>query len=269
MPLRQIRLTEGDEIRYHTFKSFDQEGILHGSISRSGGVSPSPWHSLNLGATVGDEPERVQENRRRVFQAFGRPIESLYDVWQIHGTEVVCTDAPRPLNQPHLKADAILTDVVGVTLFMRFADCVPIFLFDPTRRVVGLVHAGWQGTVDQTVMHAIQAMVRCYRCSPADILAGIGPSIGPHHYEVGPEVVAMVNQTFGPDACRLLESRNGTGGEYGVQFDLWNANRLILEKAGVRNIEISEICTACHPEDWYSHRAEKGRTGRFGAIIGL
>jgi len=269
MTFREIRLSEAETIRYYMFESFEQAGILHGSISRRGGVSPHPWQSLNLGGTVGDEPERVRENRQRIFQAFGRPIESLYDVWQVHGTEVVCTDAPRPLHQPHLKADAILTDTPGVTLFMRFADCVPIFLYDPVKQVVGLVHAGWQGTVDRTVMHAVQAMQRCYHSNPEEILAGIGPSIGPHHYEVGPEVIARVNQTFGQDAWQLLKSQNGTDGEIGVQFDLWGANRLILEQAGVRQIEVSEICTACHLEDWYSHRAEKGRTGRFGAIIGL
>jgi YfiH family protein len=258
-----------DEIRYHTFESLEETGIVHAIISRQGGVSPQPWASLNVGGTVGDEAGRVLENRRRTFQALGRKFESLYDVWQVHGIEVVCTDAPRPVDQPHIKADAILTDQAGVTLFMRFADCVPIFLFDPLHLAIGLVHAGWQGTVKKTAAYAVRAMQRCYGTRPQDILAGIGPSVGSHHYEVGPEVAQQVRQAFGADAAGLLTSLNGGGENSGVQFDLWRANQSVLEEAGVQQIEIAGICTACHMEDWYSHRGEKGRTGRFGALIGL
>jgi copper oxidase (laccase) domain-containing protein len=100
--------------------------------------------------------------------------------------------------------------------------------------------------------------------TPGDILAGIGPSIGPDHYEVGPDVVSQVRQAFGQSASRLLTDHAGA-----THFDLWTANRLALEKAGVWQIELAGLCTACHTEDWYSHRAERGRTGRFGAIIAL
>jgi hypothetical protein len=155
-----------------------------------------------------------------------------------------------------------------VTLFMSFADCVPILLYDPLRKVVGLAHAGWQGTVNQVAARAVEAMRDCYGSSPADIWTGIGPSIGLHHYEVGPEVVEQVQRSFGADAAGLLQSFNG-GGRSGVNFDLWGANRLALERAGVRHIEVSGLCTACHLEDWFSHRAEKGTTGRFGALIAL
>jgi copper oxidase (laccase) domain-containing protein len=99
---------------------------------------------------------------------------------------------------------------------------------------------------------------------PGDILAGIGPSIGPDHYEVGPDVVAQVRQAFGPSASSSLGNHGGA-----THFDLWAANRLTLENAGVRQIELAGLCTACHTGDWYSHRAEKGRTGRFGAILAL
>ncbi|MCC7129461.1 MAG: peptidoglycan editing factor PgeF [Anaerolineae bacterium] len=258
-----------DTIRYHTFELLDDAGVPHASISRQGGVSPEPWASLNLGGTVGDERPRVLENHRRAFRALSRPFESRYDAWQVHGVEVVCADAPRPIDQPHARADAILTDAPEVTVFMRFADCVPIFLYDPVRQVVGLVHAGWKGTVNQAARVAVQTMVERYRSQPRDILAGIGPSIGPHHYEVGPEVVELVRKAFGADASGLLLGANGSGAKSAVKFDLWNANRLSLEAAGVRQIEVAEICTACHPDMWYSHRGENGKTGRFGALIGL
>lgn len=258
-----------DRIRFYTFDLLDEAGVLNAAITRRGGVSPQPWDSLNVGGTVGDDPVRVTENRRRAFQALGKTIESQFDVWQVHGAEVVCAHTPRRPDEAHQKADAILTDQPGVTLFMRFADCVPIFLFDPFKKVVGLAHAGWQGVVRQTAFYAIQAMQRSYGSSPANILAAIGPSIGPHHYEVGPEVAAQVRQTFGADAAELLQPSGNQNGDGRAFLDLWSANRLILQRAGVRQIEIAGICTACGVDDWYSHRAEQGRTGRFGALIAL
>ncbi len=255
---------EKPPLRYWTATLLTEAGIPHGVFTRRGGVSPPPWASLNLGNTVGDDRARVQENLRRVFAALGRPLTSRYDVWQVHGNDVVCTQAPRPPEQPHRKADAILTDRPDITLVMRFADCVPILLADPVRRVVGLVHAGWRGTVVGAVRAAVERMVTCYGSNPADILAAIGPSIGPDHYEVGEDVAEQVRVAFGTAADALLPAPNGR-----IHFDLWTANRLLLEQAGVRHIEVAGICTACHLEDWYSHRAEKGKTGRFGAVIAL
>jgi YfiH family protein len=255
---------QSDSIRYYTFDSLEDRGLVQAVFTRKGGVSPQPWQGLNVGGTVGDDPANVVENRRRAFQAAGRDLETNYDVWQVHSAEVVCASAPRPASQAHVKADAILTDRPGVTLFMRFADCVPILLYDPRRKAVGLVHAGWQGTVQRVALAAVQSMQARYGSRPENILAGIGPSIGAHHYEVGLEVAEQVQAAFGPEASGLLPGQNGA-----VQFDLWQANRLVLNQAGVREVELARICTACHPEDWFSHRAEKGRTGRFGALIGL
>jgi hypothetical protein len=253
-----------DSIRYYSFESLDQAGILQAVFTRQGGVSPQPWDSLNLGGTVGDQPELVAENRQRAFRSLGRSLASLYDVWQVHSSVVVRADAPRPLETPHLKADAIITNRPGVTLFMRFADCVPIFLADPVRRAVGIVHSGWLGTVRQVVAACVAGMQAEYGCRPEDIQAGIGPSIAAHHYPVGSEVVEQVEAAFGSNAHALLPAQDGE-----VQFDLWAANRLVLESSGVKHIEIAGICTACDLENWYSHRGERGKTGRFGAMIGL
>lgn len=253
-----------DSLRYYTFESFDDEGVLHAAFTRHGGTSPTPWAKLNLGSLVGDKLEHVEENRRRIFNAIARPIESLFDVWQVHGTEVVCAEVPRPLSAPHQKADVILTDNPDVTLLMRFADCVPIFFYDPIHKVVGLAHAGWQGTVRRVAEAAVRGLRSAYGSRSEDILAAIGPSIGVDHYEIGPDVIQEVQRTFGSDASSLLPDQNGA-----VKFDLWAANRLVLEQAGVRCIETAGICTACHIEDWFSHRGEQGQTGRFGVVIGL
>jgi len=259
MPFIQV----GD-LRYYQFESFRQPGLVHAVFTRQGGASPTPWESLNLGGLSGDAKENVVENRRRIFAAMGLPVESIYDAWQVHGTEVICTDRPRPLDVAHVKADAILTDNPQVTLFMRFADCVPIFLYDPIRRVVGLVHAGWQGTIAQIARIAVERMVYEYGSIPGDILAAIGPSIGPDHYEIGPNVVEKVNAVFSEAAPSLLDNRQGK-----IYFDLWKTNLVILEGVGVKQAQVAGLCTACHTEDWYSHRAEMGNTGRFGALIAL
>ena len=252
-----------DSIRYYTFESLDEADVIHGIFTRRGGVSPQPWASLNVGGLRGDDPARVLENRVRSFHTVGRVPESVYDVWQVHSTDVVCTDAPRPPH-PHVKADAILTNRPEVTLFMRFGDCVPILLYDPVRKVVGLAHAGWLGTVKATSRETIDRMHAVYGSLPADIVAAIGPSIAAHHYKVGADVLQQVNQAFGSEADTLLDEHDGS-----VHFDLWAANRQLLERAGVRRIEIAGICSACHLEDWYSHRGEAGQTGRFGALIAL
>ncbi len=229
------------EIRYYQFEQFGP-GLCQAIFTRRGGVSPEPWDALNLGSTVGDSLERVMENRRLALAALERDPGSVYDVWQVHGVEVVVADAPRQPETPHLKADVILTDKPGITLMMRFADCVPILLHDPVRKVAGIAHAGWMGTVRGTVQFAVEAMKQRFGSKGEDILAGIGPSIGPDHYEVGAEVIDQVRETFPDEESKVLnESSEGK-----MKFDLWKANSLLLEKAGVKHIEVSGLCTACH-----------------------
>ena len=253
-----------DSIRYYTFESLHDERLKHAIFTRQGGISPEPWESLNVGGLRGDDPERVYQNRVASFEVMDRKPESVYDVWQVHSTDVIWTTGSRPAGVRHRKADAILTDRPEVTLFMRFGDCVPILLHDPIRRVVGLAHAGWMGTVNGIVQETIKAMKNNYHCNTNDIVAAIGPSIAVHHYRVGPEVVRMVEKAFGDTASAfLLRNQEGT------YLDLWQANQYHLEESGVRNIEIAGICTACHLEDWFSHRGEQGQTGRFGALIAL
>jgi polyphenol oxidase len=259
MPFR-----EAGNLTYHYFSSFQREELVQGIFTRHGGVSPKPWASLNLGGTVGDERDHVVENRQRIFDVFACPVESIYDSWQVHGTEVICVEKPRPLNSPHHKADVILTNRLDVTLFMRFADCVPIILYDPIQRVIGLVHAGWRGTVAGAAAAAVNSMAASYGCSPKNILAGIGPSICVDHYEVGEEVITAAKEAYGAEAGSVLWKKNGSH-----HFDLWQANAMVLEKSGVQQIEQANICTFCSNDDWYSHRAEQGKTGRFGAILGL
>lgn len=253
-----------NSLSFFEFESFKGLGVGVRFYTRHGGISPAPWSSLNQGGTVGDSRENVVENRRRIFEDIARPVDSIFDVWQVHGTNVICTSSPRGLAEDHQKADAIFTDSDEITLFMRFADCVPIVLFDPEKKVIGIVHAGWKGTVDSIAVNAIQTAQREYGISPDKLIAGIGPSIGPDHYHVGMEVKEMIEETFGDQSQSVL-STNGSA----YSLNLWRANEILLRKAGVKNIEVAEICTACHNEDWFSHRKENGSTGRFGAVAFL
>ncbi len=259
-----MAIIEAGKLRYFSFESFPEHEVLQGIFMRHGGVSPDPWISLNTATTVGDSRDNIIENRQRIFSAIGRPVTSIFDVWQVHSSHVICSDDPRPLDTPHKKADAIVTDRPEITLFMRFADCVPIFLYDPIHRVTSIVHAGWKGTVENIVSQSIAAMQARYHSQSVDILAGIGPSIGPDHYEIGADVARLVERAFGQDAPELLSHAGGR-----TFFDLWKANSLNLRQAGVKEIELAGICTACQTGDWYSHRAEHGKTGRFGAILAL
>jgi len=259
-----MKFTEKETIRFLTFDALEHNGVKHAIFTRQGGVSPKPWASLNVGGTVGDEPARVRQNQRKALRALGVSRASIFEVWQVHSAEVVWTDQPRDDGQPYQKGDVILTDRPGVNLFMRFADCVPILLYDPGKHVAGLAHAGWQGTIKRVGPAAVRAMQSRYGSKPEDILAVIGPSIGPDHYEVGPEVVRQVEESFQAKANTVLKRKNG-----GVYFDLWHANRMLLQECGIQQVEVASICTACHLEDWFSHRGENGRTGRFGVLIGL
>jgi YfiH family protein len=256
--------TAPNGVTYYSFDSLNRDGLTHAVFTRCGGVSPAPWQELNVGGTVGDERERVIENRRRSFQAVNLPFESIVDLWQVHSADAIRADAPKG-DLPYLaKADALVTDRPGVSLFLRFADCVPILLYDPARRAVGLVHAGWRGTVQDVAGSAVRALSEHYGSRPADLVAAIGPSIGPDHYPVGPEVVEQVHAAF-PGPNGLLH----TGANRQTHLDLWGANERALRQAGVQQIEIAGVCTACRPDLFYSHRAEAGRTGRFGAVIAL
>jgi YfiH family protein len=258
MPFHEI-----NGLRYYKFDIFS-DAIAQAVFTRRGGVSPAPWSSLNLGGAVGDDPARVAENRARVFNAMECSADSLHDIWLVHGTDIVYADAPHPPSMPTTYADIIFTDNPEVTLFMRFGDCVPILFHDPVKKVIGIAHAGWLGTLRGVCGAAVKGMQARYGSDPRNIIAGIGPSIGVDHYEVGAEVVAQFAEKFPQDMDRIVQTKNGS-----AYLDLWASNALQLRTAGVGQVQVSNICTACHLEDWFSHRAEKGKTGRFGALMAL
>lgn len=253
---------EENGLRFFQFDSFLDQPVFHAILTRHGGVSQSPFASLNTGGTVGDDPQAVLENHQRIYQTFGYEFGSRFDVWQVHGNRILCADAPREVGSHHEKADGILTNKPNVTLFMRFADCVPILLHDPVSNAIGIVHAGWQGTYKRIANSAVEKMVSCFGSQPESLLAGIGPSICQKCYEVGSEVQEIFMGVFGEVTKKYIQVRHGR-----LFLDLWRANQDILLQAGVVQVETAGICTACNLEDWYSHRAEGGNTGRFAVLM--
>lgn len=252
-----------ERLVYYQFDTWNN--VRHGIFTRKGGESEAPFASLNLGGNVGDDPRAVRSNHERMYAALGIDQGGVCSVWQVHSADVVIANAPVGGRRWLAKADAMMTDRAGITLSMRFADCVPILLRDPVRGVVAMAHAGWRGTVQGIAAETVRAMNKTYGSRPQDIQAGIGPSIGPDHYQVGEEVVTAVHDYFG--ATDSLIRRDPV--DNSAYLDLWAANSLDLQRAGVEQVEVAGICTAEHSDEFFSHRAEKGRTGRFGAVLCL
>ncbi|MDX1991735.1 MAG: peptidoglycan editing factor PgeF [bacterium] len=241
------------------------DGVRHGVFTRQGGVSPAPWASLNTGGNVGDTAASVRHNHTLMYEALKVNPARACTVWQVHSADTVIVDGPVRGRRWVALADGMVTDKPDVPLVMRYADCTPILLYDPVRGVIGIAHAGWRGTVLGAGVSALRTMVRAYGCKPRDIIAGIGPSIGPERYQVGEEVVEAVQQHFGTvEGLIRRDPADGT-----AYFDLWAGNQLDLQRAGVEQIEVAGICTASHTDEFFSHRAEKGRTGRFGVVLSL
>lgn len=236
--------------------------------TRHGGVSRDGCATLNLSYTVDDLPANVRENRARFFQAAGLHPDRIVSVPQVHGTRVVyATEAnagEQPL-EPLGDADGLITDRPGLGLFLRFADCVPILAVDPARRVVGVAHGGWRGTVGGVAVALVRALGERFGSAPADLRVAIGPSIGPCCYVVGPELRAAFADRWGTDGPLGYES----DGRW--HLDLWEANRSQLRGTGVpdEQIVMPDICTACQVHDFFSHRAQGGQAGRFGAVVAL
>jgi hypothetical protein len=255
-----------NDLVYYQFDSLSESDFLtHGVFTRRGGVSPAPFDSLNVASSVGDAIKNVQTNRQHMAAALGVGEERTRTVWQVHSADVIVARRDAPQGDTPPQADGIITDEPGLPLVMRFADCVPIMLHDPVHGAIGIAHAGWRGTVAGIAGAVVQAMVDAYDTRPQDLIAAIGPSIGPCCYEVGPEVVAQVRGAFLDSSGLILPPANGGG----PHLDLWAANQRALEVSGVERVEVARLCTACHTHEFYSYRAEAGRTGRFGALISL
>jgi hypothetical protein len=226
------------------------EEFPHGFTTRDGGVSPAPWDAMNLGGAVGDEPERVAANWDRLRAAVGLRFARAH---QVHGDRVVVASEP---HEPREEADAIATRAAGVAACVSVADCVPVLIADPRSGAVAAVHAGWRGSLAGIAGRAVAALAQQFDARPEELLAAIGPSIGPCCYEVDPELAERFRAAFGPAVANSSPAQ--------PRLDLWMANERALRAAGLpaRRVEVLSRCTSCEPERFFSHRRDRGRTGR-------
>jgi len=243
--------------RFHLLSRFAE--LEHLVFTRLGGVSLPPFASLNVSYDTGDEARRVRENLQRIRNV--TDCSSFIYARQSHSSNLLVLRQyphfdPR-VDYPLHGKDGFFTQLPGLLMMIKVADCQAILLYDPTKKVVGIIHAGWRGSVNNIVAKAIQLMVAEYNSSPADIIAGVGPSLGPCCSEF-----RNWQQELPPNFSRFKISAN--------HFDFWAITQLQLIESGVmrENIEIAGLCTKCHPEAFYSYRGE-GKTGRFAVVVGV
>jgi YfiH family protein len=257
-----FRIAQKASIKYlECLAEKELDFVIHAFCTRQGGVSGGSFASLNVSVREGDGSDHVRLNFESIAAAFGMSVSQFLVVQQVHqdGVWVVDGGAPLPAHDPPPECDAVVTDRSGLALCIKTADCVPVFLADPVRRVIGAVHAGWKGTALQIVEKAVKEMVQRFGTSPSDLSAVIGPAIGPCCYEVDTGVYqAMSND---PQRDSFFHARPEEGK---WMLDLFLASRLQLIRSGVpaQHIRQTDLCTACHPELFFSHRAQKGNAGR-------
>ncbi|MBI3003779.1 MAG: peptidoglycan editing factor PgeF [candidate division NC10 bacterium] len=249
-------------------------GIHHAFSTRRGGVSRPPFHTLNLGSGVPDDPAAVRENRRRFFGAFGLDPSRVVRVRQAHGDEVLVVDGaladrenfPRLLLDEHSAYDAMVTDREGLALVITTADCLPIFIADPVRRAVAAVHAGWRSTLKGIAAKALAALVAAYATRPADCVAAIGPGILGCCFEVDEPVVGPLRAAIPAWESFARPVRPGHW-----LLDLAALNAHLLAEGGLPPAQIHRtgLCTACRTDLFYSYRAEKPLTGRMMSALWL
>ena len=254
-------------INIGTLEYLTAEGISapHCFTTRFGGVSTGPLESMNIAIKLDETAENVAENFRILGNALGFGIEDLVLTRQTH-SDIVRTvtraDCHGCFHRDYPECDALVTNDPGVALVVFTADCTPILLHDPVTGAVGAAHAGWRGTASAIGAKTVEGMVREFGCKPEDIRAAIGPNVGFCHFETDADVPEAMLTAFGEEVKPFIRR---SGDKYYV--NLKEINALALRRAGIRHIEISEACTMCQPDRFWSHRITKGIRGSQGAII--
>nr|WP_319488524.1 peptidoglycan editing factor PgeF [uncultured Caproiciproducens sp.] len=270
---KNMRIHEEQDVIYLTFPLLEKYSFVnHAFSTRIGGVSKNEFASMNLNLGRGDSDENVKKNFHRFCSAAGFDYSTLVASSQDHHTFVrrvgsgnYGTGIWKPKDMKSV--DGLITNEKNVTLVTFYADCVPLFFLDPQKRAIGLAHAGWRGTAAQMGAKMVEAMVREFGSSPGDILAAVGPSIGPCCFEVDTPVYeefAVISE-LKPQEFIVDKGKNK------YMIDLWEANRRIIMGAGVpqKNIEVAQLCTECNAQWLWSHRASGGKRGGLAAMMCL
>ncbi|KYJ87611.1 peptidoglycan editing factor PgeF [Sulfurovum riftiae] len=251
-------------IDFYRFKNLSNEPDCMHAVTKK---DPNEPYALSLALHTGEALDEIVANRQKIIEELDLAEKTYFVVAeQTHSDNITVitqtgTKGWEALEDAVAESDALITDLPGVMLAILTADCVPILLFDRKKKVAAAVHAGWKGTRSQIVLKTVRKMVEVYGSDPADILAGIAPSIGICCYEVGEEVAKHF--------VDIPEALSQKGEKY--MLDLPAVNHYQLLKAGLleQNIELSGVCTACEVESFFSYRKEEGCSGRFMSLIGV
>jgi len=263
---------EKNGVGFFSIPSFDKTNLVVNAFSgRKGGISKGKYSSLNLSFLTEDKQENIMKNRIRFATAIGISPESMVNAQQVHEDiiyKVTIKDKGRGAFERDTlipATDALMTNEKGITLMLFFADCVPVVFLDPIKKAIAVTHAGWKGTVAKIAAKTVKALELNYGVKPENILVGIGPSIGPCHYQVDHTVIAKVAEAF-PKSEKLLFDKKENGYAY---LNLWEANRIQLLEVGIsdKNITVAGLCTYCFQDNFFSHRGNM--MGRQAAVIML
>lgn len=262
------------ETPYLSYPLFSNTGLVkHGFSTRLGGVSEGYYASLNLSFDRGDRQEAVAENFRRIGKAMGVRCEDMVLSKQTHTTNVrIVTEEDRGKGiireRDYTDVDGLVTNVPGLCLVTSYADCVPLYFVDPVRKVIGLSHSGWRGTVGKIGKKTVELMHSRFGSDPGDILAAVGPSVCRDCYEVSSDVIDRFKESFDEKYWEELFYEKPDG-KY--QLDLWKANELIFLNAGIvsEHIAVTNVCTHCNSKILYSHRSAGDKRGNLCAFLAL
>ena len=269
---KKIGENQENIVSYLEFEAFKKQSWLtHAFSTRFGGVSLGCFASMNLGFGRGDDDASVAENYRRLGEAVGFDWTKVVLSHQTHTTNVRLVtkkDAGKGTvrERDYTDVDGLITNEPGLPLVTFYADCVPLYFADPTNKAIGLSHSGWRGTVGRMGEQTLKAMYEAFGTKPQDVIAVVGPSICGDCFEVGPEVATEFAASF---SRKQMEEICHAGNGDRSYIDLWKANRIVLEEAGVpaQNISVTNLCTRCNPELLYSHRIMGAQRGNLAAIL--
>lgn len=266
-------LVSSGDVTYITFPKLQAHGgeILHGFSTRLGGVSQGYLGTMNLSFHRGDQREAVMENHRRFAKAMGYDETRLVFSDQVHETnirKVTTEDCGKGIIRESdiRKTDGLVTNEPGVPIMTFFADCVPLFFYDPAGKVIAMAHSGWRGTVGKIGRKMIEYMHTEYGSDPSKIICAIAPSICQSCYEVSADVADRFYEVFGEGHGEALLYRKENG-KY--QLNLHRACEISLLEAGVlpENLDVTDLCTCCNPELLFSHRASNGKRGNLAGVM--
>ena len=272
---QDFELKELGQIKYFNCRELDNTNlVVNAFTTRTGGVSGTPFNNLNLAYNVGDKKSHVAKNRKIILDALSIDYRTAVTAQQVHKDKIALVrkeDKDRgafKYSKGIGQTDALITDISGIPLLMCYADCVPIFILDPIKKAIALIHSGRKGTELELTLKTLFKMKKIFKTNPCSCLAAIFPSIGPCCYSIKEENkiddywLNQVGYNIEPISLKNKGVR---------RLDLRKANNVQLIKAGLlkKNIFVNEICTADHPELFFSYRRDKGNTGRMAAIFML